>query len=110
MIIWPEEAYGIDKSYKAMCQILATDGDGVASLKEMAGTVSFQSDAGLTTPLWREMEVMLDGGGRERLLLGEYDYGDEENENWLSCPRFQMLDYVISLSRFLISTRVARKS
>jgi hypothetical protein len=65
MVIWPEEAHGIDKSYGAMCQILATDGDGIASLKEMAGTVSFQSDTGLTTPLWREMEVMLDGSRRE---------------------------------------------
>ena len=26
MIIWLEEAYGIDEPYKVICQILATDG------------------------------------------------------------------------------------
>jgi len=75
MIIWLEEAYGIDESYEAMCQILATDGEGIVfleidltCLKEMAGIVSFQPDADLITPLWREIEAILDGGGREGYL------------------------------------------
>ena len=29
MITWLEETYGIDESYEAICQILATDGDGI---------------------------------------------------------------------------------
>ena len=34
-------------------------------VKEIAGTVSFQPGADLITPLWQEMEAILDGGGHE---------------------------------------------
>src|SRR2546421_1398089 len=95
MIIWLEEAYGIDESYEAMCQILATDDDGIvfleidlAGLKEMAGTVSFQPDADLITPLWRKIEAILDCDGRE----GHFSAS------------------IIELEQISTSTGVARKS
>ena len=112
MIIWLEEAYGIDESYEAMCQILATDGEGIVfleidltCLKEMAGIVSFQPDADLITPLWREIEAILDGGGRGGRFSASMIIAAKKEMNWLLCPPcFQMLDYVMSLSG------VARKS
>ena len=84
----------------------------VRSLQQMvmAGTVSFQSDAGLTTPLWREMEAILDGGGYEDYFSVSMTMATKRM-NWLLCPPwFQKLDYVMSLSRFSTSTGVARKS
>jgi hypothetical protein len=32
MITWLEEAYGINESYEAICQILATDGDRIVKM------------------------------------------------------------------------------
>lgn len=79
-------------------------------VKEMAGTVSFQPGVDLITPLWREMEAILDGGGHEGYFSGSYDYGHKENELALMSTMVSKLDYAMSLSRFSTSTGVARKS
>jgi hypothetical protein len=53
MTTWLEEAYGIDESYEAVCQILATDGDGTVFLEIAESDVSGRIARALHND-WRE--------------------------------------------------------